>query len=815
MQVFKLFNFVPNAELQKGVLEDTGQGCGGSRGVGVRGIDVAPATIPLGAVHPNRRRRNRRESGAVRRGAECVKPDTFGIREDVGGGCVAPSCVFRCDASPRIPEGPDGLGCVGAIEDAKGAGIHATAAVVVSAADPGGRCFASTVEDGVEMVRSVQTDPQQFHFDNERRGRRRLDAGHEILAPATFSSGQIHGDSGTLDVGDCFVPAQSDGATVDDVYGGDVQADVEHSGYSNDDPCGQARGRAPSADRSAARHAGDEGRDAPCEAQGHRDDHPIRGGDPKYREGVRDGFYYPPAVRRVGLFQRKTLVARQSDILAFPLYTKRVAPMDLSRLMSFMAPNTAARFAHLWDRLLLRVPPNAPTAPLDNGDTDLLVRAGILCPALDDRDDRVYFTPFTVVEEREGKNRRRFISWTRDSNEANVDYVAEMGLLRPSEYLSAVHFEGALKRDLTTGFYQMQIPSEFRHLFAMRNERGQVFYLTRVPMGHVVAPELMQIATSVLAGVPGYVLDAFVLRTQATHVYVDGFRMADSSYNIVQLSSLVEARAQYVGASFKPEESYAGAHYTFNGVTYDHEAATVEISEKLRVKLQRSSIGTYGDIESVLGRLIYASAVAGVPLVRFYFVLKFARRRINLLNRGIRAPNDVVTIPPSVAQALRNWVDDVTSRSVWSPHLPDVLQDVVVTLFTDASLIGWGAVLICDDGFVAGTGAKWNAPVEINAAEVAAVGNALWAFARNIPYKARINLRVDNTTALCAMSKGNTGADSIAGILQWIQSFVSCNAWHVVARYVSTKDNIADVWSRVFPANGNVANGWSAPGFWG
>lgn len=60
--------------------------------------------------------------------------------------------------------------------------------------------------------------------------------------------------------------------------------------------------------------------------------------------------------------------------------------------------------------------------------------------------------------------------------------------------------------------------------------------------------------------------------------------------------------------------------YDFIGVTFDHTARTVAVSTKARVVASTMSAQ---DLLKTVGRLIFASAMVGIPLVYHYWALKF------------------------------------------------------------------------------------------------------------------------------------------------------------------------------------------------
>jgi hypothetical protein len=490
----------------------------------------------------------------------------------------------------------------------------------------------------------------------------------------------------------------------------------------------------------------------------------------------------------------------QGEELHFPLHAVAVSTIDLEKVKTYMRPDVRERFETTYQRLCAGVTSSVTTAArnaLTAADTEALLRVGILERA-EEHPDMVFFEPFTVVEERDGTCRRRFISWTRILNNEQALYEPWVDVDGPRKMLPATQQEYGMKRDLTAGFYQIELPMDARNNFAIRGEDGTVYRLTRMPMGHVCAPEIMQTTMAVIAGCPKVCAPEHVIGVPHRDVYIDGLRGAGSEHQIQQYAEKVDERAVAVNATFKTSESYEGTEYTFNGVRYNHVEHTVEIGDKLRKRLETAlPIKTYGDVETLLGRLMYASIIAGVDLPAYYFGIKFARRRINEMARGMRMPSDNIAIPVATDVVLRRWVRDVLRSKPWSPTaVPPGAQHV--TLYTDASLTGWGAVLFTGLSEPVGTGAPWYKQVEINHAEVDAVYHALVSFKGKIPPWSVVQLYIDNTAAKRAIEKCSSKSENVSHSILRVIKLVKANKWYLQPEYIRSKENLADVWSRMY-----------------
>ena len=109
---------------------------------------------------------------------------------------------------------------------------------------------------------------------------------------------------------------------------------------------------------------------------------------------------------------------------------------------------------------------------------------------------------------------------------------------------------------------------------------------------------------------------------------------------------------------------------------------------------------------------------------KYYWAIKFIRRQISKLNKGIMHESDTVRLSYVVFAQLNRWTREIRKNNPQRYMEPQAER--FATLYTDASLDGWGAVLFCPDGSVFGTGAAWQTKMEINHAEALAIENALY-----------------------------------------------------------------------------------------
>ena len=185
----------------------------------------------------------------------------------------------------------------------------------------------------------------------------------------------------------------------------------------------------------------------------------------------------------------------------------------------------------------------------------------------------------------------------------------------------------ALLRDLRTGFYQVEIPAFARHLFRFQTDDGSWFELLRLPMGHCCAPEIMHTLTACVAGDPSYVRAECAAQDVQVHIWVDNVRYTGTQEAICRESSRLDTAAQLHNVTWKAAESFTNVkQYDFIGVYFNHHTHTVRPTQKLLKKValslqknqQPQQQLSAGELESLAGRLVHASAIADISDLQAY-----------------------------------------------------------------------------------------------------------------------------------------------------------------------------------------------------
>ena len=130
-------------------------------------------------------------------------------------------------------------------------------------------------------------------------------------------------------------------------------------------------------------------------------------------------------------------------------------------------------------------------------------------------------------------------------------------------------------------------------------------------------------------------------------------------------------------------------------MSFGFENHTIGLSDKNRSKVKSMKfdrIVLMSDLETAAARLMCASSIMAVPLSSYYFALKFLRRKLGEVNRETLRRDENLNVPESVLRSLRSWQHDVLANTC--RLIPREEGRTSYTLWTDASNLGWGAVLV-------------------------------------------------------------------------------------------------------------------------
>ena len=529
------------------------------------------------------------------------------------------------------------------------------------------------LEDGVKVGRGTEADFPTVHLDRDGRGDHRLGDDTEASSGGPVCSLKMGGDPGRSGGGDRSVGGgalsvrTTDGCHIGKA-GGSVAERPGHEGLHG--ALGEARGgRRP--DAGARGRKVDVNVPGITSSQAHRrrgrgvvHNPPVCVEPGEYCQGIGDLACDEAAVRigtQHSLVRRgkRTRLPSTWEEKASPLHVSGVPVMDVVGLRRRLDVEPRRRFDEVWK---MTFSPEVGKAGRSSGRSAFseehageLASFGIARKATGPGEANN--VPFTVLEEKPEGLRQRFILWTKDANSwLEERYTAQVPLHHISRYLDQVREECGSTRDFRTGFYAIEIPEEARSFFRFQTEGGSWFELCRLPMGHVCAPEIMHTLAAAAAGDPAYVLPEWRVRGVRVDVFIDNIRYTGEAGMVLAAMANLDAAADDFCLTWKPADSFtAETKYTFLGVDFDHRESEVKVSAKICRKLQGVDMDnvTAGQLESMGGRLMHASAVAGETPGKYWFALKFLRRLANNLNAGRRLVGDRVHVPVSISTELR------------------------------------------------------------------------------------------------------------------------------------------------------------------
>jgi len=436
-----------------------------------------------------------------------------------------------------------------------------------------------------------------------------------------------------------------------------------------------------------------------------------------------------------------------------------------------------------------------PNARLSAGHVRTLLRHGIVRRIRDD-EPVVGMIVFTVPEF--AKQRFRVIGEPLSNQYLELEEFERPRLASFSECLSSFANNKCFATlDFSAWYYQF--PADPRN-FAFAHGRCR-YGFARMSMGARHSATVAQLAATAIAR------EAVRNTRVSVQVYIDNIRFCGSAAQVrIAVRQMFDV-CKHVRATLNEKEEnvlreIGSPTHEFLGVAYvkdKNRRDYVTLSDNFKVSLQEcvntaqaSQRIPFWLIEKWYGKLRYAALVLDIPPCEFYYVIKFMRRRVAQVNDG----------SISRASDARPWRDTIPLMMRWTnlvlsgaPRCVTKVSSRVVHLYTDASRIGFGIVMIAD-GEVTSFGGRWSMTERkqhINELEILAVTKATQCLQTVLEDRA-VHLHIDNTTAMFCIRKKSSKK-------YWVNKRISeLYADSVVTfetvDYVSTDMNPADYYSR-------------------
>jgi hypothetical protein len=521
-------------------------------------------------------------------------------------------------------------------------------------------------------------------------------------------------------------------------------------------------------------------------------------------------------VNKTRFHYRSRTVLPSPEELALPIHSKPVKPFNIESIKSAAPKKWKDEIQRLEDEMekaaaldhkvgYATVPEITRTTVLQ-GDIDKLLSDGIIRRvSRRERSSVILGTAFTVTELR--KNRRRFIFWPKFLNTSLDDVPPDLhDILDHCDILSGN--QCAATFDLTAGFYQYALPRHLQVKFSFKFA-GNLFCMNRLPMGFKLAPALLEAVLNAVvpAGFPTIIV--------GTHI--DNVRfLGEDSAAVHRMAMEFIQNCEKHGITLN-EHQPPSEQGDWLGLACDYTPGTVALGPKIIQKLNDwknadLTSATLNDLESLSSLLRHCSRILRIDLVPYYMAVKCYRRKLSAsanmpVHTRVSTP---ANIWPSVIPIFREWISCLLS----APPVSHFIQPTTDTLsmFVDASLSGWGAVLFSPGGYQV-LSDVWDEaikPDQINESELKVVGIAAEGFRKSFeayPY-AKLHIIMDNTSALSALYKPLSHAELLSLTAQRVKPMLPNT--RLEASYISTKMNPADELSRGKPLC--VAKAWRALG---
>jgi len=360
------------------------------------------------------------------------------------------------------------------------------------------------------------------------------------------------------------------------------------------------------------------------------------------------------------------------------------------------------------------------------------------------------------------------------------DARSVMQLLRPGCYFSSL--------DLQDAYYMLSVHKDHRKFlrFVWNNK---LYEFRCLVFGLNVAPYVF---TKLLRPVVSHLRSLGILLV----IYIDDILLMASTYNKChKATGIAHELLLRLGflVNYKKSSLVPNTRIQYLGLIFDSVDFTISISEEKQNKIltMLRLLSNKGNcpirtLAQLIGTLI--SVRYAVPYGLLY--TRQMERAKYLALRNTNNYDDVVTIHTNVKGDMEWWIRNIPNCS--SPIRVDKFER---TIFTDASLTGWGATtgLVATNGWWLADESSHN----IDYLELLAVFYALKCFANSLTH-CQILLRVDNTTAISYINRmGGIRYPILANLAREIWTWCEVRKIWLFASYIPSKANvIADRESR-------------------
>lgn len=449
----------------------------------------------------------------------------------------------------------------------------------------------------------------------------------------------------------------------------------------------------------------------------------------------------------------------------------------------------------------------AVEADLSDADIQALLMAGLIRPT-SWRGMIVGVKLFTSAEWH--KWRRRLITWPQAVNELTEGDENPQFATYEDTFAKLAYRYGAV----------LDVKSMYHH-FATADDYGdlmtftagcppQRYALTSVPTGERHVPGLAQAWAASIVEKVVQIVNAEGQGEIAGEAYIDNFRFVGDELRAVQRAVAVfrdimrQMKVAINETDDEVNQQLSTGIYEYLGVEYNHQAKTCRIAKKTRTRLAeaRELLANYftknapvswQQTQAIFGSLSWVSCVLALDLSKYYYIYKFLRRRCA---QGYMDDEDA-GLWKCTRELWLTWIDEATThtRSFYECRGP------ATHVFSDASKIGYGVVVVRPNGTVSVFGGPWEPKFRkrhINELEAEACIRAITEV--NIDVNdgpTHIHLHVDNTTAIAVQRRRRSRNYFLNKRVGELLNIAEKRKFIIKVSYIRSEHNPSDVPSRM------------------
>lgn len=460
-------------------------------------------------------------------------------------------------------------------------------------------------------------------------------------------------------------------------------------------------------------------------------------------------------------------------------------------------------------------------AALEDDDVELLLEKKRI-RQVEEGDILAWCLVFTVIEAL--KMRRRLITAPELNEGVMSEGFDDIEIAQPETATLAVCMDTAFTMDFPWWFGQFPLPVECQRFYGFkhRSSAGKIrfFVLTSVPTGSRFVPLIAQTISvalcreasrglSSVTGVPELALDSCL----------DNNRISGREWLVREAYLKFENLTRSLGLSTESPVGVIARNYEFLGVHYCHVSSSIRLAKSMQTKLQNLACDlmdvsssaackwTLREALRALSILIYCSRVYNLRAAKYFHVFACLRRRVSKSRRLEESLDSRAMLWSAASSQMRQWTTDLLNiqRITITASPPPGL----VTIFTDASETGWGAVVFQNarvattaqamdletfkDEFPLTQGGRFAQQEIIAVLEGRAAFYGICLALRLSPRPTHLTILVDNESLRMAAIKGRSRNFHLNRIL------IQINELDVAIRWlrIPTANNLADCITRL------------------